>query len=251
MSNGAMEWNPAGPVAELAAGEVHIWRARLEQPEPVRESCRALLSDDELARAAKFYFEKDRHHFIVSHGMLRQTLAPYAGLAPRELQFRTEKNGKPVLAGNGRPDSLKFNLSHSGELALLAITSGEIVGVDVERHRPDFAGEAIADRFFSAEEAGKLRTLPEEQKVEAFFNCWTRKEAYVKAIGEGLSIPLDSFDLTFAPGEAPALLRVAGHPEELLRWSIYNLTPGEGYAGALMVEGREHVLSCWEWSASG
>jgi 4'-phosphopantetheinyl transferase len=249
MSNGAKQWKPAGPVGELAAGEIHIWKARLEQPEPVRERCRAVMSEDELARAAKFYFEKDRQHFIVAHGMLRQTLAPYLGLAPREIQFRIEKNGKPELAENSRPCSLKFNLSHSGELALLAITSGQIVGVDVERHRPDFAGEAIADRFFSAEEAGKLRTLPEEQKVEAFFNCWTRKEAYVKAIGEGLSIPLDSFDLTFAPGEAPALLRVAGHPEELLRWSIYNLAPGEGYAGALMVEGREHVLSCWEWPA--
>ncbi|MBZ5521978.1 MAG: 4'-phosphopantetheinyl transferase superfamily protein [Acidobacteriia bacterium] len=247
MSDGVTQWLSAEPVPELATGDVHIWRARLIQPEPVRQSCRDVLTEDELARAARFYFEKDRNQFIVSHGMLRRTLAPYLGIAPRDIQFRIEKNGKPELAENGRHCSLKFNLSHSGELALLAITRDQIVGVDVELHRPDFAGEAIADRFFSAEEAGKLRTLPEEQKVEAFFNCWTRKEAYVKARGEGLTIPLDSFDLTFAPGEPPALLRVAGHPEELLRWSLYNLTPGEGYAGALLVEGREHELHCREW----
>ncbi|HWZ46268.1 MAG TPA: 4'-phosphopantetheinyl transferase superfamily protein [Candidatus Saccharimonadales bacterium] len=248
MFDGATQWNASGPFKDLVDGEVHVWRGRLEQPEAVLESCRAILPDDELARAARFYFEKHRRHFMIAHGMLRQVLAPYLGMAPREIRFRTEKNGKPELAENSRRPSLRFNLSHSGELALLAVTEGQIVGVDVELHRADFAGEDIARRFFSEQEASKLCALPAEQKVEAFFNCWTRKEAYVKAIGEGLSLPLDSFDLTFAPGEPPALLRVAGHPEELLRWSLYNLTPGEGYAGALLVEGRQHVLHCREWT---
>jgi 4'-phosphopantetheinyl transferase len=231
-------------------GEVHIWRGRLIQPEAVLQRCRALLSEDELARAARFYFEKDRSQFIVAHGMVRQVLAFYLKMAPREIHFRIEKKGKPELEENSGGRSLKFNLSHSGELALLAIARGQILGVDVELHRADFAGEDIARRFFSAQEAGKLSALPAEQKVEAFFNCWTRKEAYVKAMGDGLSIPLDSFDLTFAPGESPALLRVEGHPEELKRWSLYNLTPGEGYAGALLIEGRQHVLYCREWTPS-
>lgn len=249
MPDGEMDWKAEGPIPELSAGDVHVWRARLIQPEPVLRQCRALLTEDELARAARFYFDKDRNQFIVSHGMLRQTLALYLGIAPRALRFRIEKNGKPELTGDGHDGSLNFNLSHSGELALLALARNQIVGVDVEFHRPDFAGEEIADRFFSAAEARKLRTLPEEQKVEAFFRCWTRKEAYVKARGEGLTIPLNSFDLTFAPGEPPALLRVAGHPEELQRWRLYNLTPGEGYSGALLVEGGEHRLHCREWVA--
>ena len=230
----------------LSPGEVHIWKAGLTQPAPVLERCRGLLSSEELTRAARFYFEKDRDHFIVAHGMLRDVLGRYLGVAPGDLRFSTGSHGKPALA---EPTPLcDFNLSHSGELALLAVTQGQIVGVDVERHREGFGGQEIAERFFSLAESGKLFALPEEQRLEGFFKCWTRKEAYIKAQGQGLSIPLSSFDVAFTPSEEPALLRVAGHPEEATRWSLYNLEPGEGYEGAVMVEGRDHTIQCFHWT---
>jgi 4'-phosphopantetheinyl transferase len=240
-----LHWESANGVSSLAPDEVHIWKASLTQPESIMRRCRQLLSPEELARAGRFYFEKDRNHFIAAHGMLRDVLSRYLGTEPQRIEFITVINGKPALAAPSA--QCDFNLSHSGELALLAVTRGQTVGVDVERHRPDFAGQEIAERFFSREESGKLCALPEERRVEAFFKCWTRKEAYIKAIGEGLSIPLSTFDVAFAPDEPPALLRVAGHPEELERWRLYNLEPGEGYEGALLVEGRQHVLRCWAW----
>lgn len=241
-------WAVPTDASSLAEGEVHIWKAHLIQPPEVYQQCRELLCDEELERAGRFYFDKDRNQYVVSHGMMRQVLGRYLGIAPTAVRYRTVKNGKPDLGDDSGPGPLQFNMSHSGELALLAITRNQIVGVDVELHRPDFAGEDIAERFFSTAESTRLFTLPAEQRVEAFFKCWTRKEAYIKAIGDGLSIPLSTFQVAFVPGEPAGLLHVEEHPEEVERWRIYNLEPGEGYSGAIMVEGQKHELKCWLWN---
>ena len=178
---------------------------------------------------------------------LRQILALYFGARPEQLQFTQQEKGKPEMAAATNSIHLTFNLSHSGELALLAVALHLQLGVDVECIRSDFGGQEIANRFFSRQEVEKLCSLPVGLRNQAFFHCWTRKEAYIKAIGEGLSKPLEDFDVAFAPGEDPALLAVRGDPDEASRWSFYDLQPGEGYAGALAVEGNSHQIKCWSW----
>ncbi|PYP91315.1 MAG: phosphopantetheinyl transferase [Candidatus Angelobacter sp. Gp1-AA117] len=243
-----MIWATAAEIDTLEPHEVHLWRVHLIQPEAAIQGCRALLAPDELARANRFHFAKDRNRFTIARAMLRNVLGRYLKIRPQQVGFTYGAQEKPDLKPELNPRNFRFNLSHSGEYALLAVTPGLEVGVDIELFRPDFGTQEIADRFFSPREAQILLALPAEQKVEAFFKCWTRKEAYVKALGGGLSIPLDSFDIAFAPGETPALLRVAGRPEEIARWRLYNLEAAPNYAAALLVEGQEHQLKYFNWA---
>jgi 4'-phosphopantetheinyl transferase len=233
----------------LARDEVHVWRASLEQPGARVGELRALLSPEEKGRAARFHFEKDRAHFVVARGVLRTLLGLYLGSRPAELNFTYSPFGKPALALD-RPSAppILFNVSHSGGLALYAFTRGREVGVDVEQARADFAGEEIAARFFSAREVECLRAVGQDLRTEAFFNCWTRKEAYIKAIGEGLSRPLDSFAVSLTPGE-PAALLYSANASEPSRWSFRELKPAPGYAAALAVEGHGWRLLCYDWPA--
>ncbi|HEV3037565.1 MAG TPA: 4'-phosphopantetheinyl transferase superfamily protein [Candidatus Angelobacter sp.] len=243
----ASTW-PAEPKScFLQPGEVHIWRVSLAQPEPVVARCRELLPPAEIARANRFYFERDRRRFLVSHGMVRTVLGRYLALKPLELRFGEGPKGKPDLVPEQNPLGLTFNLSHSGEFALMGVASKLIMGIDIEVIRVDFGGQEIAERFFSPYEVATLLSLPQDQRAEAFFYCWTRKEAYIKAQGEGLSLPLDSFDVTFAPGTEPALLRVADHPNEVARWKLYDIDVGPGYKAALMIEGKQHHLRYFDW----
>jgi 4'-phosphopantetheinyl transferase len=183
--------------------------------------------------------------------MLRIILGHYLNLEPDQVRFIYGAQGKPALASRRGQDSLDLNLSHSQELALFAVTRRRRVGVDLECIRPIAEAEQIAARTFSAQEYQVWRTLPEAAKQEAFFHCWTRKEAYIKAIGDGLSRPLDRFDVSLAPGEPARLLNVAGHPEEATRWSLKELTPAPGYVAALAVEGHGWHLMRWQWAEDG
>ncbi len=230
------EWPEAAAIPPLNGDEVHVWRARLDQPADRLEVLRRTLAPDEVQRGERFHFERDRRHFAAGRGILRTLLGRYLGCDPRELQFSYNPQGKPTLAGEGA--DLRFNLAHSHGLALFAVCRGREVGVDLERIRPEFAGEPVARRFFSPREVAVLQTLPAERRHEAFFVCWTRKEAYLKATGKGLSLPLDCFDVTLAPGEPAALLATRHDPAEVQRWSMRALAPAQGYAGALAVEGR-------------
>lgn len=231
----------------LRNDEVHVWRAPLVQGASRFEKFRRLLSEDEQARAARFYFQKDRAHFIVARGMLRIILGHYLNVAAADLRFGYSFYGMPALAEEFTEKQLRFNMSHSHGLALFAITSGREIGVDLEQMRPEFADEHIAERFFSAREVEDLRSLPSSMQREAFFNCWTRKEAYIKARGEGLSFPLERFDVSLAPGEPAALLVTRDDPREAARWSLRELFPGHGYKAALAVEGNGWQLKCWRW----
>lgn len=237
-------WPPSN--LTLPDNEVHVWRVTLEQPVGFLQELRQTLSGDELARAKCFHFAKDRHHFIVARASLRLILGHYLAVEPGQIRFIYSSHSKPSLA---IPFDLKFNVSHAGDVALHAVTWGREIGVDIEKLRamPDAA--QIAERFFSAQENQVFATIPSQQREEAFFNCWTRKEAYIKAMGEGLSQPLDTFDVSLKPDEPAALLRVKDAPPEVKRWSLHSLNPGPGYVAAVVVEGNDWQLKCWDWSA--
>lgn len=247
MTNADSLWRMPPAVLSLPDDHIHIWRMGLDPDELVVQRLKQTLSADELERAARFHFERDRRHFIVARGVLRNILARYLRTEPPRLRFSYTKYGKPsLIAEVGFPD-LNFNVSHSHTMALFAITRGRELGVDIEYIRADFECAQIAERFFSTQENAVLCALPAEMQFEAFFNCWTRKEAYIKAIGEGLSHPLDQFDVSLVPGEPAQLLQTRDDPDEVRRWSMCALFPGEQYAAALVAAGSDWQTMCWQW----
>jgi 4'-phosphopantetheinyl transferase len=243
-------FSPSGRLS-LARNAVHVWRASLDQSPSQVAFLQNSLDDDERSRADRFYFSRDRERFIVARGVLRALLGRYLGKAPQSLSFSYSTHGKPALASESGADAIRFNLSHSHGTALYAVTRGREIGVDLEFIRSDLEAEQIAERFFSHSEIVTLRALPLSLRKYAFFLCWTRKEAYIKARGEGLSMPLDQFDVSLIPGEPTALLSTQRDTDETLRWSLRNLTPAFGYAAALAAEGRDWTLSCWQWPLFG
>ena len=217
------------------------------------ESLRQLLSVDEQARADRFHFEKDRRHFTVARAGLRKLLGRYLGTSPTELRFTYAKYGKPQVAPEikrrlSKAEELKFNLAHSGGLALYAFTNIGEIGIDLEHIRPEFTGDDIARRFFSATEVACLDRLPATARHNAFFNCWTRKEAFIKAKGMGLSLALDQFDVTLDPDEPAALLCTRWDRNEAARWSLKGIDVGPGFVGAVAVEAHDWQISCWEFA---
>ena len=240
-------WRSPPETLVLGGDEVHVWRATLDRTPSQIQSFLHNLAADEQARAERFYFERDREHFIVARGVLRAILGGYLNRVPGCLSFCYSSHGKPALAGESDGDAIRFNVSHSHGVALYAVTRGREVGIDLERIRFDLAVAEIAERFFSRREVAMLRTLPAEVQRQAFFRCWTRKEAYIKARGEGLSLPLDQFDVSLAPGEPAAVLGTQRDPSEASRWSLQELTPAPGYVAALAVERHGWRLTCWQW----
>lgn len=212
----------------LGDREIHVWRVVLD---PSADECarlHALLSPDEAKRAARFFQARHRRRFAVCRGMLRVLLGRYLDCDPRQVAFHSGHKGKPIL----KPAALHFNVSHSDELALIAFTRSQELGVDVEKLRPMKDLVQLAGRYFSVHEQEAFRALRADQQIEGFFNCWTRKEAVVKATGEGISSPLDAFTVTLAPGEPARVL----HPDRT--WSLFHQQPAEGYVGALAILGE-------------
>ena len=224
-------WTDPPESPSLETGAVDVWRIALDQADEKSQNFRRTLEAHERERAGRFHFEKHQRHFVVARGFLRSVIARYLGTQPESLRFVYGAYGKPALEGE---QALRFNLSHSNDVALLAVTLAAEVGVDVEHIRADFASEDIARRFFSRAEVEIFNALAKEEQVAAFFRCWTRKEAYIKAIGKGLSQPLDAFDVTLAPDTPAALLRA--EDDDASRWLLTDINVGEGYAGALAVE---------------
>ena len=200
------------------------------------------MSDDEKERAARFRFERDREFFVAGRGILRELLGGYLKRPPPELQFQYGSEGKPCLSLEDWEWPIRFNVSHSRGIALYAFSGGLEVGVDVEEIRSDFASEEIAERFFSAGELEELRGLPAELKADGFFNCWTRKEAYVKAWGSGLGIPLDSFGVTLIPGVPARFVRGVDPC-----WNLIAFSPGPNYAAALAFDGAPCKVQFFEF----
>jgi 4'-phosphopantetheinyl transferase len=245
---GARSWRsgPATPV--IWPNEVHVWKINLKAPGLCDK--REILRNDERIRASRFRFHTDSDRFIAARSSLRTILARYLRTQPAEVTFGLNPFGKPHLISGQDKLGLRFNLSHSHDLALLAVARNRDVGVDVEFRRADFATDEVARRFFSRAERNQLGAIAPEQKTEAFFNCWTRKEAYIKARGEGLSFPLDQFDVSVAPDAPPALLGNRRDANEVSRWSFEELSPADGYAAALTVEGNFSRLLLWDFPGS-
>lgn len=242
--SGVKIWARAPASVSLRAGEIHVWRVDLEQPEDVVQQFCSTLERDEINRADRFHFEKDRRAFTVSRGFLRHVLGVYSATRPEALRFTYGPYGKPALNGEHKNSSLRFNMSHSRGVGLVAVTEAKELGVDVEYIRADFASEEIARRFFSPHEVAAFNALSNELRVAAFFRCWTRKEAYIKAIGRGLSQPLEGFDVTLAPEAPPALLRA--DEDDASRWSLSDIDVGTDYAAAIVVEGQISKIRCWQ-----
>ena len=216
-------WPAAPSRTVLHAREIHLWRAKISRSAKLAR-CSSVLSPDELVRAARFHFPEDSNRFIATCAAVRMILARYLGAEPSALEFGTGCHGKPFVV-NPFMD-IRFNVSHSHDLAIVAVSRGREVGVDVEWVQPDIEFEPIAEHYFEPQENWELRTTPKDERASRFFDLWTQKEARLKAEGVGL----------------------VGEPTHDSAWTVRTLTPAEGYAGAVASEGRDWELAYWEWS---
>lgn len=239
----AHAWGPPPRESSLGPGAVHAWRVGLDRP----HGDDSRLAPDERDRAGRFRAERDRLRFVASRSALRAILGRYLGRPPDALRFEEGPHGKPELMGS----EVAFNLSHSGDVALVAVTRGRRVGIDVERIRPIREFEAIVARFFSGRERAEFAAVPGPLRLDAFFRAWTCKESYIKAIGTGLATPLESFSVAVDPREPARLREVAGRADEPGRWTIRDLAPGAGYAGAVMAEGSDWTLCGFDYPGGG
>ncbi len=234
IDSGSAAWEPAQPATtKLGPDEVHVWRISVRQPPPVLERWRVLLTAEERARLERFRFPDDATRELVSRGALRAALGAYLGVGPATVTFATEEKGKPVLATVPAAGRIEFNTSHAGEWVLLAFAHGRPVGVDVERWREVDSADLVRG-YFSPGEIAEWESLPEATRIEGFFNGWTRKEAYLKALGVGLAKPLDSFQVRLAPGAPAGLVADRDDPEAGTRWKVWPVPVGPGYAGAVV-----------------
>lgn len=239
-------WDSQFSSYDLMLGEVHVWCIPIGLPGSIMAQFYLLLSNDEKERAQRFFFQRDRERFVAGRGVLRTLLGRYTRVRPEALHFSYSEYGKPFLEAQENFENITFNISHSRDLALLGVARGRAIGVDIECSRPDVLDEDIAERFFSPHEVAALHSLPRRQQEKAFFNCWTRKEAYLKARGEGLGFPLDQFSVSLAPGDPPALLSSSTDSLECEDWSLFDL-PISGYAAALAIAGKPVSLQCRQW----
>jgi medium-chain acyl-[acyl-carrier-protein] hydrolase len=223
---------------------VHVWQVRLDAGEERSTRLSTILLPEELARAERFHFRIDRQRWVVGRATVRRILGEYLGVRPAEVRLWYNSHGKPAASGESDRGGVKFNVSHSGELLFLAIAQGREVGVDVERLRPLPDWRELAGRFFAPAEVAGLDRLPAPERERAFFQCWTRKEAYIKAHGLGLTLPLDQFAVSLGPGEPARLVSTDHDPAQLGRWTLRDVSPGDDYAAALAVEGSGWDLWC-------
>ncbi|HXV84574.1 MAG TPA: 4'-phosphopantetheinyl transferase superfamily protein [Candidatus Binatia bacterium] len=228
----------------LKENEVHVWLVQAGDESIYFKIFEDLLSPTERDRAARFKFETDRRRYVIAHAALRSILSLYVKRPAQELQFVAGPNGKPKLALVHANNKLEFNLSHSHEVSLIAVTEGREIGVDVEWVKEDFAFGEVAQRFFTGKEVAELKALPTELQRRTFYRCWSSKEAFLKAKGTGLSGELDEVEILFTPGED---VRISG---TIPNWTLIELNPSDGYVGALATEGSKCRLECFQWRSS-
>lgn len=245
MMTGVCGWTAPPATLTLEQGEVHVWKASLDVPEACVRELERLLTYDEVVRADRLQVEMHRRRFVVGRGILRRILAAYTGIAPEAVRLVYGPQGKPALADECGGGWLQFNLAHAHELALYGVTCGNEIGVDVEQVCVGLADLQIAEHFFAPAEVAALGTVTGAAQVAAFFNCWTRKEAYIKARGIGLSLPLDEFEVSLLPGEPACLLRAEDH-EDAAAWSLAAIDVEPSYVAALALAGTLTHLQCWE-----
>jgi 4'-phosphopantetheinyl transferase len=220
--------------AEIVEEAIEILVTRLDAPAETVDGLSGLLSDAERRRASRLVFSRDRRRFIVARAWLRQLLGARLGTAPEDIELAYGSHGKPALGPRFASSDLRFNLSHREDLAACALVEGREIGVDIEAVRVMEDADQMAEQFFSTAEQTAFRTLEPAERPLGFFNCWTRKEAFVKAMGDGLSHPLDTFDVSLIPGEPAQLLRVGNESGD--RWRMMSFSPASGFVGAVVAE---------------
>jgi len=249
MNTDKLQWSLANTKKLTYSNEVHVWRVKLDITQLQKESLLGMLTADEVERVGRFRFERDQKQFIAARGMLRQLLGRYLGKPPHELRFEYEANGKPVLVTNAGYQTFRFNLSHSDTFALYAVSRDRNIGIDIERVRKDMDIEQIAQRFFTEYEIRSLERVPEKNRPGVFFQYWTRKEAFLKATGEGISFPMEEFDVSLLSRRVLSPITLVGDKRESSRWHVQDLFPGDGYVAAIAVEGCDCDLSCGDYHA--
>jgi 4'-phosphopantetheinyl transferase len=241
---------PPPTMPSLDPGKVHLWRIKHDR-EPATlhrlDSLRRLLSQEELAKADRFRAEHARSASIHARAMTRTILALYLNEDARSLQFRFNNYGKPLLAEPSPTGSVQFNVSHSGDWVVLAVADGAAVGVDIERHRRLEDAMRLAERFFSTVERTALAALPPIEQLPAFFRCWSRKEAYIKAVGTGIFAGLDNFDVTLAPDEPPRVTRFHTADYQPAEWTLAEFHLEDGYSAATLANFPSIELRQFEW----
>ena len=245
MKQNEPQWPKGIPGALILPDQIHVWSTFLDIGEPQRMYLENLLSTDEIARAERFRFERDRKRFIVARGRLRQILGHYLDKPPGKIRFSYTAYGKPTLPGQ---DPLHFNLSHSGAFALYAVTLERNIGIDIERINSEAAAGEVVRNFFSPGEIKSFQKAPLPQRIELFFKYWTRKEAQLKATGKGLSFALEKFDISGINGADWSRLTWPGDQNQQSNWYLQDLFPSSGYAAAVVVEGSECQLQCRHYS---
>ncbi len=243
----ALAWSTPARLSPPGRGEVRVWLTELDPGAECVDRLFAVLSPDERERAARFHFRRDAMRWIVARATLRDVLGHCVGTDPAAIAFTYGEKGKPALAGS---TDIQFSVAHSAQVAAYAVTIGAPVGVDVEWLRPLDQLETIAERTFSRRECEVLRALPVELRRAGFFNCWTRKEAYVKALGEGLSYPLQQFSVSLEPGAPARLESVDGAPGHAHGWTMEALPLQSGLAGAVVVATHPARVVCEWWEES-
>lgn len=229
----------------LDKNQVQVWRVDLAAIREDELRWQTILSSDELARSERFHFPMDRQNFAAGRALLRIILAGYLCVDPKSVRFAYAKNEKPSLEPSLARSGITFNVSHSGGVALYAFAQGREVGIDIEHIKRDFDIEAIARRFFSGHEQQQLAAVRAADKIGAFFRCWTRKEAYLKATGDGLSLSLSQFDVSITPDSIDALTATRPNAAEAARWRLSHVDGGTDFIAAICVRGRDWVLDSW------
>jgi 4'-phosphopantetheinyl transferase len=227
----------------IATRSVHLWAFELAASAACREQCRQTLCRVEAARAERFVDARNRGDFVVAHGVLRQLLGRYTGIAPRDLRFSSDANGKPALDTSGSDgSSVSFNMSHSHGRGLIAVSDGREVGIDLERIKPQVKTLAIARRYFADAERTAIEAAPAPLQAQIFFRYWVAKEALLKGQGIGLRFPIDEFEVQFDAHDARARVRTRAASRLSGDWTVQMLPVEPGWAAALAVRGEDWIL---------
>jgi 4'-phosphopantetheinyl transferase len=233
---------------ELPSGEAHVWLAKLDLDSAVLENLSRFLNDEEKARAARFKVDHARDEFTAGRALLRIVLGKYLGSDPKKLTFRIGEHGKPELA---EKNAIHFNLSHTRSLAAIAVTHSGAIGVDVERVRENVDSLQLAERYFSKQESAWVRSHSVSKRAGAFFSCWTAKEAYIKALGMGLSTQLDQFAIVPDPAKLELEIQIADDPSESTEWTLSRLELSVDFRGAVAVHAPDCRVCAGWFSVSG
>lgn len=242
MSSLQFLWNDRPDQCGLNDSDVHVWAADLDAPAEQISAFERTLATDERDRAGRYVFARDRNRFVSGRGLLRAILGTYLEMEPAQVRFVYGPHGKPALSG-----SCHFNVAHCEDLLLVALTRVCPVGIDVERIRALDDAEELAVRFFSPGEIAQLKKVSKDQQAAAFFSLWTRKEAYLKATGQGISELLSQIEVSFLDGQPAKVISISGSPQAAAQWTLKELTPARHFKAALAAAAKGLQLSCWRW----